>query len=323
MNLNNDNEAIVKYWHFMRYLDFCETKLLNTSDDDGFCYRCKTQLEPLTYLEPDFYYQPCWNCSGKRKLDRQVLSEGLQRGIKDFYNKILGDRYLQLFLVDDIYLNTTFPHNYEVFKKVVNSLDPPSRNDVWFLDWEPGFPKIICLENLSGIKIVNLTDICGAISFSEEEVLRVGPFEVIMPEPSTFDPKHHSRYSILNTKSDSRKSKRFKIDDERCIKFYNTEDDNVKSIFKLRKNGEDITVRNLTYQDFVIIKLAIMRNKTFMRFIYDIVLEIIKYTNFLRDSVFLKNTVTFDPKDRESGVTLLWTALSEHKDKNTINISIL
>ena len=101
MNLNNDNEDLIKYRHFMRYLDFCEVKLLEKSDEDGFCYRCKTPLEPLTYLEPEFYYQPCWNCTGRRKVDRQVVAEGLLRSMREFYNKILGDRYLQLFLVDD------------------------------------------------------------------------------------------------------------------------------------------------------------------------------------------------------------------------------
>ena len=321
MNLNNDNEDLIKYRHFMRYLDFCEVKLLEKSDEDGFCYRCKTPLEPLTYLEPEFYYQPCWNCTGRRKVDRQVVAEGLLRSMREFYNKILGDRYLQLFLVDDIYFNSTFPHDYDTFKKVVNSMDPPSRNDIWFLDWIPGFPRIICPENKDGIKIVNLTELYGPVE-SGKESLKVGPFEVIMPEPSTFDPKHHSRYSILNTTSESRKSKRFKVGDK-CLKFYNTEDERVKAIFKLKKNGEDITVRNLTYQDFVIIKLAIMRNKNYMRLVFDIILEISKYISSIRDSVFLKNTVMLDPKEKDSGLSIIWTALSENKDPNTINISIL
>lgn len=324
MNLSDNNEELIKYRHFMRYLDFCEVKLLGEPDDDGFCYRCKTPLEPLTYLEPDFYYQPCWSCVSKRRIDRKVVSDGLLQGMRDFYNKVLGDRYLQLFLVDDIYFNTTFPHDYTTFKKVVGALEPPNRNDIWFLDWIPGFPRLISLENLPGIKIVNLSELYGNIDMGKD-YLKVGPFEVILPEPSIFDPKHHSRYSILNTSADARKSKRFKIGDK-CLKFYNTEEENVKAIFKLRKNGEDITVRNLTYQDFVIIKLAIMRNKSYMRLIFDIILEISKFINTIRDSVFLKNTVILDNKEKTNGcgcLSIIWTALSEHKDPNTINISII
>ena len=322
MILSDDAERDAMYLHFMKYLDFCEVKLTVTTDDDGYCYRCKTPLEPLTYLEPTFYYQPCWNCSGKRKTDRALLIEGLQREMREFYNRIIGDRYFQLFVVDDIYPAATFPHEYSVFKRVVNSLDPPSRNDVWFLDWLPGYPKLINLENLPGLTIVNLTKIYGVPAISADST-KIGDFEIFMPEPSTFDPKHHSRYSILNNATDSRKSKRFKVGD-RCIKFYNTEDSNVKALFRIKKNGEDITVRNLTYQDFVVVKLAIMRNKNFMRLIFDVILELSKYVNFLRDSIFLKNTVTLNPKEGDQlGASIIWTALSEYKDQNTVNISII
>ena len=150
-------ENEIKMTRFMEYPVFCESKLLIPKNEENFCYKCQKFLEPLTYCEPDFYYQPCWDCSNKRKSDRELITEGILRNIKDYYTKITGDRYYQLFIVDDIYYNTTFPHTYSVFKKVVNSLNPPSRNDIWFLDWKLGFPKIISPENIDGIKIVNLT----------------------------------------------------------------------------------------------------------------------------------------------------------------------
>jgi len=310
----------IKENHFMNYPEYCETKLLSYYDDDSFCYKCKKRLEPLTYCEPDFYYQPCWDCSNKRKSDRELVTEGLLRGIRDFYSKILGDRYFQLFIVDDIYFRTTFPHTYPVFKKVVNSLDPPNRNDIWFLDWVPGYPKIISLDNLQGIKIVNLTDKYGQIEL-DKDVVKVGDYEVSMPEPTLFDPRHHTRYSILNKNGD-RKSKRMKIGDK-CIRFYNTEDDNVKAIFKITKNGEEIAIRSLSHQDFVIIKLAMMRNKNFLRLIFDIVQELSKSIGVLRDTIFLKNSVILDPKKSDISVNLIWTPLSDYKMDNSINISIL
>lgn len=318
----DDRESRIKQLHFADYLDYCEIKLLEQPDEEGFCYKCKAPLRPLTYLEPEFYYQPCWGCLGKRKMDKQLATNCLQQGMRDFYTKILGDRYLQLFLVDDIYFHTTFPHNYEVFKRVVNSLDPPSRNEIWFLDWIPGYPKVINLENLPGIKIVNLTELHGNIEMTPESV-KVGDYEIVMPEPTNFDPRHHGRYSILNNSTDSRKSKRFKLGDK-CFKLYNTEDENVKAIFKLKKNGEDFSIRNLTYQDFVVIKLAIMRNKNFMRLLFDIIIEVTKHVSTLRDSVFLKNTIHLDPiKKKIPQLSVIWTALSKYKDNNSINISIL
>ena len=73
----------------------------------------------------------------------------------------------------------------------------------------------------------------------------------------------------------------------------------------------------------VIVHVYGMRNKNYMRLIFDIILEIAKYISSIRDSVFLKNTVTLDPKERETGLSIVWTALSDYKDPNTINISIL
>ena len=66
-----------------------------------------------------------------------------------------------------------------------------------------------------------------------------------------------------------------------------------------------------------------MRNKTYMRFIFDIILEIAKYVSSIRDTVFLKNTVVLDPKDKDVSLSIVWTALSDYKEPNSINISIL
>ena len=320
--LNNSEELgrEIRQKHFMGYQEFSEIKLTFDADEDGYCYRCNSPLEPLTYLDPGFYYCPCWSCASKRKSERAALTEGIIRNIKDFYSRLPGDRYYQLFLVDDIYFRTTFPHDYNVFKKVVNSLDPPGRNEIWFLDWIPGYPKIISMDNLEGIKIVNLTRLYNNIVIEKDKTI-IGDYEIRYPEFVSFDNKHHSRYSILNPNGD-RKSKRLKIGDQ-CIKLSNTEFDNVKSIFKLYKNGEEYPIRNLTYQDYVIIKLGIMRNKAFTKLIFDIVLEVSKFVGTLRDTVFLKNTVLLDPDKGATGFNLLWSPISEYKTNDFINISII
>lgn len=306
--------------HFMDYQDYCEIKLLSTPNEDGFCYRCNKSLEPMTYLEPDLFYLPCWNCSSKKKIDRESITENIIKNIKDFYySKVLGDRYFQLFVVDDIYFKTTFPHEYSVFKKVINSLDPPSRNDIWFLDWIPGYPKLISLDNLQGIKTVNLTKLYE-VSENKESIV-VGDYEIIMPEPIEFDQKRQSRYSLFNKKGD-RKRKRIKIGDK-CYRLYNTDDDNVKSIFKLTKKGEEVAIRSLTYQDYVIIKLAIMRNKNFMRLIFDIISECYKFIGVYKDTIFLKNTIILDPKKEDICLNLIWTSISKQKNSNYVNISII
>ena len=307
---------------FLSYQDYAEIKLLESGSEDSFCYRCGESLKPLTYLEPNFYYQPCWKCvDSKRKSERQNIVDGILRNIKEFYySRILGDRYLQLFIIDPIYFKNTLPHEYSMFKKVINHLNPPSRNDIWFLDWIPGFPKIISLENLDGLQLVNLSELYKIENKTDKII--IGDYEIVFPELVNYDSKHHSRYSLFN-KARAIKTKRLKIG-EKCIKFYNTEKNNVKSIFRLLKNGEEINIGSLRKQDFAIIKLAIMRNKTCLRLIFEVVLEILKACREFKDTVFLRNSVYIDPK-KDKCFNLLWTIKSyeELVEDDTINISII
>ena len=309
---------------FLTYQEYTEIKLLGgLGTEDSYCYRCGKALTPLTYLDPEFYYQPCWDClDSKRKSERQNIIDGILRNIREFYySKILGDRYFQLFIIDPIYFRNTLPHEYSVFKKVIGHLNPPSRNDVWFLDWLPGFPKIISLDNLSGIQLVNLSELYDIDNQDPNKII-IGDYEIDFPELVTYDSKHHSRYSLFN-KARSIKTKRLKIGNK-CIKFYNTEKPNVKSIFRLLKNGEEINIGSLRKQDFAIIKLAIMRNKTYLRLVFEVVLEILKSCGKFRDTVFLRNSVCMDPK-KEKIFNFFWTIKSHEEliSDSSINISVI
>lgn len=302
---------------FMNYEDYSEINLLRKLNDDCFCLRCNELREPLTYLDINYYYLPCWDCVGSRKSDRIEGTNNIIRNIKDFYSRILGDRYYQLFIVDDIYRKATLSHEYEVFKNVVNSLNPPSRNDIWFLDWEKGFPKIISKENIDGIKIVNLSKLYSVIT-TDKSSIKINNYEILYPEFSNYDNKHHSRYSILNISSD-RKTKKLRLSEDKCIIFFNNQSNNSKSIFKIKKDGKDINFNEIPYSDFVILKLILMRNKSFLKLIFDIVNEIIKSIGIFRDSVFLKNTIVMDPiKDKKFNLTWIPKEFKE----DYINISI-
>lgn len=326
MDFNNDSEEFenkIKREMFLNYQNYSEINLSQQPSEDSFCCRCNKPLTPLTWIEPDFYYQPCWKCMGKRKADRNMLIESNIGYIKDFYNdRILGDRYLQLFIVDDIYFDNTLPHSYSVFKKCINLLNPPSRNDIWFLDWKAGYPSIISLDNLAGLKIVNLSSIYDDIEL-EKDYIKVNDYKILPPEilPCDNASGHYSRYSILN-KNATRISKRLKIG-ENCVKFYNTDNNLVKSIFKVTKNGNEVAIGSLSKQEYVVLKLALLRDKTLLRLVFDILHEATKSVRNFRDSVFLKNTVTVDP-NKEVDFNFIWN----HRDssnilENSINISII
>jgi hypothetical protein len=309
----------------MGYEEFVESELLNTGVDDCTCYRCKETRPPLTYVNRTFFTQPCWGClEEQNKRDTKSAVSQVFDAIKEYYfDVILGDHYLQLFIVDDIYFKNTIPHDFVVFKKILTSLEPPDRNDIWFLDWIPGYPKIINLDNIAGMKLVNLSNLYKIENNDEEGIIKVGDFVISLPILMSGENKHYSRYSILNTGNDGNRARRIKISKEKCYKLYNTENDNIKSILDLTKNGEKVAIGDLTYRDYVIIKLAIMRNKKFLRTIFEIILEICKSVGELRDSVFLKNSVTLTPTPVvDTSLNLIWNPLSPYKDSNCINLSI-
>ncbi len=310
---------------FLNYQEYAEIKLLEPGVADGSnrCNRCQRELVPLTYLDPDFFYQPCQGCLNcMRKSERQYTIDSIFRNIKEFYySKVLSDRYLQLFIIDRIYFRNTIPHNYSVFRNIIKHLSLPNKGDLWFLDWLPGFPKIISLENLDGLCLTNLSR-DHKIENKSDKIIIDNEYEIIFPELVTYDSKHHSRYSLFN-KTKAIKTKRLKIGDK-CVKFYNTEKLNIKSIFHILKNGEEFNVSSLKKQDFALIKLSIFRNKQCLRLIFEIVMEVLKVCNTFKDTVFLQNTVALDPK-KEKTFNLLWTIKSYENlvSDSSINISII
>lgn len=305
---------------FLSYQDWIEIKLLEEDSEKEYCYRCNKPLEPLTPIDPEFYTLPCWECTGRKRSEREIRTENIIRNIRDYYmSRVLGDRYLQLFIVDSIYFSNTLPHKYSVFKKVIGKLNPPSRNDIWFLDWKTGFPKIISQQNLEGLKIVNLSSLYKNLELGKTKI-QVENYEILMPEEVKLD-RHRTRYGIFSKGNDNRKSKRIKVG-ERNYKLYNTDNDKIKSLFKVLKNGEEIAFRSLSYQDYVILKLAVMRDRTFLKFIFDIFCDLSRQVGVYRDSIFLKNTVTINPKKTEK-INFIWTPISNEFLDDYVNISLL
>lgn len=305
---------------FLSYQEWAEIKLQEDPKTKEVCFRCNKPLEPLSWLDPEFYTLPCWDCVGK-KSEQEIRTENIIRNIKEFYlNRVLGDRYFQLFIVDDIYFQNTIPHCYSEFKKVINSLSPPSRNDVWFLDWKEGFPKIITTRNLDGIKIVNLSSRYRNIELGKTKI-NLDNYEILMPEEVKLDIRHRTRYGIFNKGNDNRKSKRIRIGD-RSFRFYNTDNQKVKSIFRLLKNGEEVAFRSLSYQDYVILKLAIMRDRSFLKFIFEVFYELSRQVGWYRDSIFLKNSILIDPR-KSAKINFIWNPISSEIQEDYVNISIL
>lgn len=287
--------------HCLSWQAYSEILLQTKRPEDEFCHRCKTWRQPLTLTIPDPPISPCWSCLSDRKRVVQEAIGSVISGIREVYSDILGDRYLQLFLVDDIYFHNTLPHSYGTFKKVLSSLKLPGRNDIWFVDWLPGYPRVVSEDNLSGTRIVNLSELYRI----ESEPSRIevnGKYQILLPDLVPYDQPHHSRYNIMNPSSE-RSTKRLKMHDSKdCIKFQPISPDGWVSIFKLTnpKTGTDVDPGKIPFRDYIVLKLCIMRNKNFMRRVYDIIHTIIPEVTEFRDRVFLRSRVKVNPGKRMS-----------------------
>lgn len=312
--------------HFLNYQDYIENKILLWGNDNSDkCFNCGSPRTPLTWIERDFYYLPCRQCI-KRKQDIIAVRDEIIRNIKAYYKKIIGDRHFQLFILDDVYLHRTFPHDFETFVKVLRQLDlPENRDELWFLDWKPGYPKILNIDNLDGICLVSLSKYFKEFQNSEKSI-KVGDYEIHFPERIPYDAKHYSRYNLLNKSSDTRRSKRLRLngwnyDNDNCIKFYSAGED-WNTIFTITKDGNPVNVLDLSHLDTLILKLAVLRNKFCMRLIYEIIYELLDDIGCYRDGIFLKNTILLDP-GKEKTLNLSWLQDRSKLNNQLINISIL
>lgn len=295
---------------------------------DHVCYKCEHNRTPLTYINnSENFYLPCWGCLGNNKYDKPQSIDTVQRVLKSYYKKIEGDRYLQMFLIDDMFFQNTLPHTYQGFKdvlKLIRQKQGIDRNEIWFPDFKTGYPKIICKENLEGIKIVTIKDRYLVESLKNGSV-RVNDWIILGPELVPYDQKGHNRCNILNVNS-SRNTKRIRLKDakDQCAKFYNNvADPDVKSMFQLvsREDGKTpIDITTLSQGDQVVLKLILLRHRPFFKSLRLILDEFCKGTGILSDSVFLRNTITANP-DLQLKIHLGWTVKSIRE--NFINISII
>jgi len=315
----------LEYSHFLNYKDFIENEVIfnKRGTSPPTCYSCGDKRTPLTWLDRDFYYLPCRNCI-KRKSDLIESKEEIIKNIKSFYKKATSDRHFQLFILDDIYIHRSFPHCFDTFEQTLKLLTlPKDRDDLWFLDWKIGYPKLLCPENINGIKLVSLTNYFKKF-INEDDKIIVGNYEIRFPEKMPYDNKHQSRYNILNKENDARRVKRLKlptVSEDTCIKFYATGDD-WNSIFKLYKDGVEINPNTISHLDSLIIKLAILRNKQCMKLIQDILYELLRDIGYFKDSIILKNNILLDP-NKDKTLNLSWFYDNSKLNKKIVNISIL
>ena len=307
-------EKHIKVDHFLSMRDFYE---IGTRHFDYY---------PLTYMTgSDGYYLPDWS-NLKKKYEKLQAVDLIKNEIKDYYSNIVGDRFFQMFIVDNIYFSNTLPHNYEEFKealKILQKKEPKDRNKIWFLDWLPGYPKIVSRKNIDGLSTIMIDSFYQVTS--DSKVIKINEYEIRLPDFIPFDKAHHSRYNILNTSIDCRKTKRLRLksreDVLNCIRFFNNKDESVKSLFRIMKGNIEVDPGTISYQDLTVIKLILLRNKTYLRLVFDMIEELLNGISVLSDPIFLRNTIKTTLESRPK-LHISWLPTDKREDLD-INISLL
>ena len=315
--------------HCMSHETYLETLLTSSRDLSDYCYRCKKYPSFITPVYHSIGSCPCWKCvessSDPKKL-KKLATTGLLNSLYDYFGDIITDRYLQLFLLDDIYYTNVIPHTYEEFKNILSCLTLPSRNDIWFLDFKPGYSKTISKEFMGNLEIVNLSELFN-VHLTPDRICINDKYEIVLSPLVKYDKSHYSRKNLMNLGEKARKTKNLRLDGkDECVKFHPVKGlDSWSSIFQVTdpKTGEVVDITGLQYLDLIIIKLCILRNKPFLRRIFDIYNTILPKVQEVKDHVFLKNRITVNP-DNKVSLFLSWLPQSTELGRDEfVTLSIL
>ena len=281
---------------------------------------------PISYLSPSSeMYLPDLS-KAKSVNERTLFTNLIKSNLREYYSNIIGDRFFQLFIIDDIYFNSTFSHQYEEFKEVLKILqkrDNRDRGDSWFLDWHLGYPRIVSKENLDGIKTVNV-DSLYKVSYGDDTIT-VNNYIIKMPELLNMNYTNYPKYNLFS-KSKGRNKKRIKLDGKKrpnpYLKFYSHKDNSAQSIFSVvdRISGDELNTSNIPKLDLIVLKLILMRSRPFMKLLFEVIEVVCESTGTLSDSVFLRNSIEIDKK--KSINTYIHWLPEDCSNDEVINISI-
>lgn len=303
--------------HFIDIQSYYESgnEILRSSEK---CLKCGSHRTPLsTVVGANSYFLPCWRCIGEDRYEKPQAIETVQKAIRDYYSLVEGDRFLQMYLSDSIFPGETLPHGYTEFKGILKKLQGLygiDRNKLWIPDFLPGYPRVLSVENIRGIKIVDIERVFK-IKYQEDGSLTVNGITIQPASLIPHDQRHFSRYNILNInnpKTDYRNTKRVRVGDK-ALKLFNNRGTDTKSLFQVSESDLPSGLE-------LVIKILILRNRSLFRLISSVVSELIKSIGTFRDSVFLRNTVIINPGSSLK-VNLSWTPQEEKE--GYINISIL
>lgn len=327
-NIEESIESHLQEKHYLGYQDYYEIKTLGTPNIS--CWKCGSPRYTISpYISGS--YLPCSCCINPRsKQGIQEIRQDLFSKIREYQGKLVKSRYYQYAIsLSQSQRERLLPKDLEIQSEVLSEI---KRNDIK-LDKSSIFKVNHLLGRSSEISFRNLDALSMEVSeFKATEVSpgkwKLGEKDLYLklPEVVPYDPKHHSRGSILN-KSAKRTTRRLKLSETgECIKFWNIPGVGTKTILSL-VDGEDKIVQ---YQDLSEeirwkIRFGILKTKPILTRVFEIYNELIRYVIGIEDSVFLLNSfkIPSGPSIFNLRLTWSWEDQSCEAEENYIKLSIL
>ena len=329
-NLEESIENHLQERHFIGYQDYYE--IITTEIPFIGCWKCGEPRYILSPILPDIHL-PCSCCMnpGNKQGIQEIRGDFFSK-IRDYQGKIIKSRYYQYILaLSPGQREQLLPKDIKIQSDNLLALKRTSgsridKSSIFTVQSVLGRSPEISARNLGALKM----------EVTEFKITQDGPgkwklgdtgLTLALPEVVPFDPKHHSRGSILNPGA-KRTTRRLKLSDSGdCIKFWNSPNLSVKSILFL----SDSSGLPVSYQDLSVdlrwkIRAGILKTKPILVRVLEIYNEILKYTEILKDQVFLLNTVEIPGGCGPLNLKLTWGWEDypwESLDDSYINLSIL
>lgn len=311
-------ERHLKEFHYLSMYQYYE--MMGFSDS--------ISRQPISYLTPSSEMYLPNLLKAKSMNERNLFINLIKENLKEYYNNIIGDRFFQLFIIDDVYFNNTLSHQYEEFKeiiKIVQKRDSRDRAEAWFLDWHLGYPRIIGKENVDGIKTVKV-DQLYRVNTDQPDKIIVNNYVIELPELLNMNYSNYPKYNIFSN-SKGRNTRRLKLDAKKrpnpYMKFYPHKNSDIQSILQVTdlQTGEPVDMGKVSQLDLIVLKLLTMRSRSYMKLICEILEVVCDSVNLITDGVFLRNSIEIDLKKKHKA-NLMWLPDDKCCKEDFINISI-
>lgn len=319
LDCTDDFERHVLENHMMTYSSYYEyVKSMKIME-------CDVCDKPLYRTSPWFdLYNPCIECGSNR-----IYFDSVMLNIDKIYGFLCNNRLLKLFILNKTLRDKLINFDLlEYCKKLESANKFKFDYNLYSIDSKKGRSPYIGydLSNVEfGDSIYNITKkemiMCDDYyKFSIDNNL----YELHLPEECEYHNNNHYKYNILNRNSHTQSAKKLLLSSGTCIKFYNTNFDGCKSILRIVKNGVNTYSIGLTPHELDYIKYYIMSNSVLLRYIFNILFEIIKNSDTIYDYSFLLNKVVVNPSGKFNMI-IDWTLNKKmlESDKDTLNISVL